>query len=272
MDFHGAYLETGLITAIEAVLAGGEVLRAHWPMARQVQEKGFRDWVTSADLAAQEAILAVIRRHGLGHRSLAEEEGEGISEAGEGMVWVVDPLDGTTNFARRFPCFSVSVGLLVDGEPMVGAIYDPLKDMLFTAVRGRGAFLNGQPIRTSGTEQLERALIGLDWGRRNETRKQALGWLSRLAMQCQTVRAIGSTALGMAYVAAGWLDLYFHLAPQPWDVAAAAVIVREAHGALYQPDGSPWSFGSQGVIVSNGRLEHAVWAALGLETKDSVSP
>ncbi len=262
MGSSGAHLEVWLLTAIEAALAGGAVLRAHWPMARHVEEKGFRDWVTSADLAAQEAILAVIRRHDPAHPVLAEEGGRGEEAVDQGVVWVVDPLDGTTNFARRFPCFSVSVGLLVDGEPVVGAIYDPLRDMLFTGARGRGAFLNGKPIRVSETERLEQALIGLDWGHRNETREQILGWLSRLAVRCQTVRAIGSAALGMAYVAAGWLDLYFHLAVQPWDVAAAAVIVREAGGALHRPDGGPWSFGEPSVVVSNGRLARAVWAAL----------
>lgn len=261
MSPSGAHLEVWLWTAVEAALAGGAVLRAHWPMSRQVQEKGFRDWVTSADLAAQEAIVGVIRRHAPSDRILAEEGGE-RPEGLEGPVWVVDPLDGTTNFARRFPCFSVSVGLLVDGEPVVGAIYDPLKDMLFTGARGRGAFLNGKPIRVSETERLEQALIGLDWGHRNETRGQILGWLSRLAMRCQTVRAIGSAALGMAYVAAGWLDLYFHFALQPWDVAAAAVIVREAGGALHRPDGGPWSFGEPAAVVGNGRLERAVWAAV----------
>lgn len=266
MGSSGAHLEVWLLAAIEAALAGGAVLRACWPMSRQVHEKGFRDWVTSADLAAQEAILTVIRRHGPEHRILAEEGDHGPAgvDIEEGPVWVVDPLDGTTNFARRFPCFSVSVGLLVDGEPVVGAIYDPLKDMLFTGARGRGAFLNGKPIRVSETERLEQALIGLDWGHRNETRERILGWLSRLAVRCQTVRAIGSAALGMAYVAAGWLDFYFHFALQPWDVAAAAVIVREAGGTIYQPDGAPWSFRSSAAVVSNGRLERAVWAAMGM--------
>lgn len=265
MSPSGAHLEVWLLTAIEAALAGGAVLRAHWPMARQVQEKGFRDWVTSADLAAQEAILAAIRRHGQAHRILAEEGGSGAGPEAmrQGIVWVVDPLDGTTNFARRFPCFSVSIGLLVDGEPVVGAIYDPLQDMLFTAARGRGAFLNGKPIRVSETERLEQALIGLDWGHRNETREQILGWLSRLAVRCQTVRAIGSAALGMAYVAAGWLDLYFHFALQPWDIAAAAVIVREAGGRLHRPDGAPWSFHEPAAVVGNGRIERAIWAAVG---------
>ncbi|WP_376792415.1 inositol monophosphatase family protein [Thermoflexus sp.] len=264
MSPSGAHLEVWLLTAIEAALAGGAVLRTYWPMSRHVQEKGFRDWVTSADLAAQEAIVTVIRRHSPEHRILAEEGGHGTGEQiEEGVVWVVDPLDGTTNFARRFPCFSVSIGLLVDGEPVVGAIYDPLKDMLFTAARGRGAFLNGKPIRVSETERLEQALVGLDWGHRNETREQILGWLSRLAVRCQTVRAIGSAALGMAYVAAGWLDLYFHFALQPWDVAAAAVIVKEAGGDLHRPDAAPWSFRERAAVVGNGRLEQAVWALMG---------
>ncbi len=262
MGSSGAHLEVWQLTAIEAALAGGAVLRTYWPMSRQVQEKGFRDWVTSADLAAQEAILAVIRRHGPEHRILAEEGGGSGKDVEQGMVWVVDPLDGTTNFARRFPCFSVSVGLLVDGEPVVGVIYDPLKEMLFTAARGRGAFLNGKPIRVSETERLEQAIIGLDWGHHNETRERILGWLSRLAVRCQTVRAIGSAALGMAYVAAGWLDLYFHFALQPWDVAAAAVIVREAGGMLHQPDGAPWSVRSPAVVVGNGRLERVVWETM----------
>lgn len=258
----GAHLEVWLLTAIEAAMAGGAVLRSHWPQPRQVHEKGFRDWVTSADVAAQDAIVAVIRRHHPDHRVRAEE-GEGDEEATSGVVWVIDPLDGTTNFARRFPCFAVSIGLLVEGEPVVGAIYDPLKEMLFTAARGCGAFLNGRPIRVSAVDHLEQALIGLDWGHRNETRERILGWLSRLAVRCQTVRAIGSAALGMAYVAAGWLDLYFHFALQPWDVAAAAVIVREAGGSLHRPDGAPWSLRDAAAVVGNGRLERAVWALLG---------
>jgi myo-inositol-1(or 4)-monophosphatase len=172
---------------------------------------------------------------------------------------VVDPLDGTTNYARRFPIFSVSVALAQGGEVLVGAIYDPQRRELFFAERGQGAWIQrarAKPaaLRVSPTTDLAEGLIGLDWARDPALRTRTLEALNRVAAACRTVRSTGSAALALAYVGMGWLDAYYHLMLMPWDVAAGALIIREAGGTVTTPAGRPWALGEAAVAASNGRL------------------
>jgi len=241
-----------LQTAIEAARQAGRVIAERYPAGRAVASKGYRDIVTETDTAAEAVILGLISDRFPDHAILSEEAGG--REIGAGYTWVVDPLDGTTNYAHHIPVFAVSIGVLEDGRPLIGVVHDPMRDQTFVAERGGGATLNDAPIRVSRVENFGHTLVGLDWGRGDETRGRALAWLRELAPRCGTVRALGSAALGLAYVAAGWLDGYFHLALKPWDSAAGMLLVAEAGGRCTTLEGEPYRVNSPGCLATNGLI------------------
>lgn len=259
-----------LETAQQAAREAGELLRRRLPREREVNYKGLRDIVTDADLAAQAVIEARIRAAFPRHAILAEEGPHDRDLAGPKPLWVVDPLDGTTNYSRRFPIFSVSVALARGGVLQVGALYDPQRREMFYATRGGGAWVQqgrGQPrpIHASATSDLAEALVGVDWAREPDLRARTLEGITRVAAACRTVRATGSAALALVYVGCGWLDAYFHLNLLPWDVAAAALIIQEAGGQVTTPDGAPWRLGQAAVAASNSRLHAAFLSSLALQ-------
>jgi myo-inositol-1(or 4)-monophosphatase len=217
-----------LNTAIEAAVRAGRILAERHLSGFSVTAKGFRDLVTDADTAAESAIYELIQARFPDHEILSEEAGGDV--ICRGFTWVVDPLDGTTNYTHRHPTFAVSIGVLEKGRPLIGVIYDPLRDHTFAAHRGGGARLNNVPIHVSGVKELKNALVGLDWGHENEARERMLDYLHRILPRCGTVRASGSAALALAYVAAGWADAYFQPGLKPWDVAAGILLVKEAEG------------------------------------------
>ncbi len=257
-----------LATALEAAAIAGDLLREKWPQDRQIHVKGPRDIVTDADFAAQNAIADLVRDRFPDHLFLGEESRHDVSLDGPTPVWIVDPLDGTTNYSRHLPSFGVAVAVASDGQVQVGVVHDPLSRELFYAERGGGAFVRAGPARAealsvSSVADLGEAVVGADWAHEPALRDQALQGLLRIAPACRTVRALGSAALGLAYVAAGRLDGYYHLSLQPWDVAAASLLVTEAGGALTRPDGQPWHLGHDQVAASNGRLHAAFVETLG---------
>jgi myo-inositol-1(or 4)-monophosphatase len=245
-----------LDTAILAARTAGHILVERYTAEREVHIKGLRDIVTDADLAAEAAIVQTIRSRFPDHALLTEEGGKSTGDAD--YVWVVDPLDGTTNYSRRFPIFSVSIGLLHKGELTAGVVYDPLADRLFSAERGRGATLNGTPLHVSHIDQLGSTVVGLDWARSQDDRREIVARLARVALACGTLRGIGSAALGLCYVAAGWLDAYFHVGLKPWDMAAGLLLIEEAGGRVSDVQGGPWQPWIQHVLVSNGRVHQAL--------------
>ena len=178
-------------------------------------------------------------------------------------MWVIDPLDGTTNYSRHIPVFSVSIALVRDGRPVLGVIYDPLQDDLFAAEADRGATLNGQPMHGSRASDISDAVIGLDWWRGEEARARELAWLRRTGLQSRTIRAIGSAALGMCYLAAGWIDVYYHGALMPWDGAAGQIIIEEAGGVWVNHRGEPWNYVEPDCIGCNPKL--MPWALASLD-------
>lgn len=257
------YLETALAAAVEA----GDVLRKLFNKPRQVQAKGPRDIVTDADFAAQAAALGRVQGAHPDHAILSEEGRHDIDLTGPTPTWIIDPLDGTTNYARRQPVFGVSVALAWDGAVQVGAINDPLRRETFYAARGSGAWLQRggtrpRALRVSGVPDLDSAVIGLDWAREPNLRARSLAALNRVAPRCRTVRATGSAALGLAYVGAGLLDGYFHHMLQPWDLAAAVLLITEAGGVVTTPTGGEWRLGEGQIAVSNGRIHGEFVAAL----------
>jgi len=247
-----------LQTAIEAAQRAGQVIAEHYPAGRTLTSKGGRDFVTDADTAAEAVILDLIHARFPDHTILSEEAGgSGISG---GYTWVVDPLDGTTNYAHRLPIFAVSIGVLEAGEPLVGVIHDPLHDRTFVAERGGGARLNGVPLHASRIARMAQAAVGVDWAYTNDVRERVLACLHQVAPRCGTVRALGSATLALAYVAAGWLDAYFHLNLQPWDAAAGMLLVAEAGGRCTTLEGEPYRVEVPGCLATNGLIHDELLA------------
>lgn len=238
-----------LQTAVEAARRAGELIAEHYPTGREASFKGYRDLVTETDIAAENAIVDLIRDRFPDHAILAEEsEGGGI---GDDYTWLVDPLDGTSNFTHRVPIFAVSIGVLERGEPIVGVVHDPMRDHTFVAERRRGARLNGEQIHVSQVSTLSETIVGFDWARDDEKRRRLLDILQGVAPRCHTVRVMGSATLGLTYVAAGWLDGYFNVALHPWDAAASVVLIAEAGGRCTTFEGEPYRVDSPQCVATN---------------------
>lgn len=247
--------------ALEAAHQAGAVLRERLGGDHEIERKGYRDVVTAADRAAEETVLSVIETHFPDHAILAEEGGAAAGPAP--YTWVIDPLDGTTNYSRGHPTFSISIAVLHDGTPLVGVIHDPMREQTFAAIRGKGATVNGTPMATSGFERLADSMVALDWAHADPDRAWTLEQLGILAPDCRTVRSLGSAALALAYVGAGWVDVYFARGLQSWDTAAGSLILAEAGGRITRPDGEPWQVGDPALLATNGRVHDAVLEAWG---------
>ena len=220
-------------TAVDCVKEGGAVLLDYHTKLQtlQIQSKGRFDYVTEADLAAQEAIVQLIRSRHPDHEILAEED---ESSSGQNASrWLVDPLDGTTNFIHGFPVFAVSVALEYKDAIVLGAVYDPCRHELFLAQKGNGATLNGSPIQVSNREKVGEALVAtaFPW-REKTTLAHYLRGFNRVFAKVSDVRRSGSAALDLSYVACGRCDGYWELGLSPWDIAAGHLLVQEAGGYI----------------------------------------
>jgi myo-inositol-1(or 4)-monophosphatase len=251
-----------LQTAITAARNAGRILRQKLESPREIRAKGRRDIVTDADYAAERAVRSICRARHPADRFLSEEDSQvqrdelwkRVEENEDERLWVVDPLDGTTNYARRIPSFCVSVALYHKRAVQVGVVYDPVRDELFAAERNGGAVLNGRRMAVSPTRLFAHAVIGTEWARGQVPRERTAAIFARMVGRATTARAFGSAALSLCYVGAARLDGYFHLSLSPWDVAAAALIVEEAGGRVSTLGGKAWDLHSQGYIASNGHL------------------
>lgn len=231
----------------------GLILLEKFGRVLKIRDKGVKNIVTEADLAAEEYIVGQIKTHFPKHRILAEEAGEVVVEAGESSFrWVIDPLDGTTNFSHGYPCFCVSIGLEKEGQLQVGAIYDPTRDEMFSAERGGGATLNGRRIQASTVENLDRALVVTGFPYDIKTRERFVDLFSRFVLSAQAVRRDGSAALDLAYVACGRFEGFWEEGLSPWDTAAGALIVEEAGGRVSQYDGAKFDIYRPQILATNG--------------------
>ena len=226
------------------------------------REKGPRDLVTDADLASQSAIEELIRGSVPDHRFVGEETGfatplpRGSTNASE-YRWIVDPLDGTANYVHGFQAYCVSVALERAGEPVVGVVYDPVRDECFAASAGGGTYLNGERVYVSGCRRLREALVGASFSANVPRDSEEISRFVEVLVASQSIRRLGSTALMMSYVAAGRLDAYWSTGAKVWDVAAGVVLVREAGGVITSVDGLPFQLPRPWVAASGAPELHA---------------
>lgn len=235
--------------AVEAALAAGRILRTT-PTPRATQHKGEVDLVTEVDLACERAIREVLGRHTPSIPVLGEEGG-GAEEAT--TRWVVDPLDGTTNFVHGFPFYAVSVALERDGEVVAGCLYEPVPDRLYTAARGQGAFRDGRRIRVTERRTLRESLVGTGFGYdRHQRPDHYLRPFRAVMIRSQGMRRAGAASLDLAMVADGRLDAYYELELKRWDIAAGLLLVKEAGGRISPaPGASLDGISGLGIVASN---------------------
>ena len=231
----------------------GTVLMEGYGNVRHLQQKGVIDLVTEFDKRSEEVIISSIQQNFPEHSILAEESGHNntISE----YQWVIDPLDGTTNFAHGIPVFSVSIALLKNNSPVVGVVYDPFRNEMFSAELGQGATLNNHPIHVSSQTDLGHAAIstGFPYDLRTNPRNN-LAQFVQFQLRTQAVRHLGSAALDCSWTAMGRLDGYWEFAVKPWDIGAGALIVREAGGSVTSVEGDENFLSNESILVSNSLL------------------
>lgn len=245
--------------AAQAVLRAGAIQMESYGREFEIRHKGEIDLVTPVDKACEKAILEVLRARFPDHDVVTEETD--LARTGSRYVWIVDPLDGTTNFAHSYPFFCASVGLAVDGVRTAGAVYDPIKKELFTAERGKGAFLNGRRLHVSRSTELIRSLLvtGFPYDLREDLPGK-LRFFNRFMGHARAIRRDGAAALDLCYLAAGRIDGFWEERLQPWDMAAGVLLVEEAGGTATRFDGSPLGLVADEIVATNGGIHEPMLA------------
>ena len=243
--------------AIETAREAGQLLLEKFGRITAVTKKGDINLVTEADLASEALIIERIKSHHPKHAILAEEAGDAVVVDGSDVwKWVIDPLDGTTNYAHGYPCFAVTLALEHDGDVVVGVTFDPTRGELFAAEKGHGATLNGKAIRPSSTERLSESLIctgfPYDFKRKDDFARHLTGFL----LSSRGVRRDGSAAIDLAYVACGRFDGFWEEGLNPWDMAAGKLLIEESGGWITGYGGEPFSIYRPPVVASNGRIHN----------------
>lgn len=239
--------------AIQAARAAGNIIAraAHRLDKVSVAEKNPNDFVTDIDQRAEQEIIAIIQKSYPSHSILAEESG---ITSGDDYQWIIDPLDGTRNFIHGFPHFAVSIAVMYRDKIEYGVIYDPMRQELFTAKRGRGAQLNERRIRVSAKRQLNECLLGTGFAGRHqhpENNEESTAILQHMLPICGDVRRVGAAALDLAYVAAGRLDGFWEFGLKKWDIAAGMLLVKEAGGMITDGEGGEHYWESGDIVAAN---------------------
>lgn len=250
-----------LSTAVEVARAAGALLLPFYDRRVRVEYKGDVDLVTEADRASEGLIIERLRAKFPDHAIIAEEGGGYARESP--YCWYVDPLDGTTNFAHSFPFFCVSIGLARSREMIAGVAYDPIRDELFTAEKGGGAFLNNRPIRASKISALAESLLATGFPSHKRHKNANIHFYHQLNMRSHGVRRAGSAALDLCYVACGRMDGFWEFNLNPWDVAAGMLMVTEAGGRVTDMHGGAHWVTSDSILASNSLVHPALLQVFG---------
>lgn len=243
----------------EAAAAAGEIIRQGWHAEKEISFKGRSDIVTNVDFAAEQAVLRILTGEFPDFGVLSEESAPVAGRSA--YTWVVDPLDGTRNYAHGIPHFCTIAALARNDEVVAGVIYDPVREETFAAAAGQGAYLNGAPVSASAAGELSRCLLSCDLGYVDEKAGLALDLLRALWPGMYSVRLMGSAGLGVSYAASGRVDLFFHHSLSPWDIAAGLVLAQEAGGRVVDRQGSKAGLYTPSVICSSPPLVEAFLAA-----------
>ena len=241
--------------AVEFAREAGGILKHYMDREKHVELKGRANLVTIADKESEALVIRRIRERYPAHGILAEESGVSGGPESSSSKWIIDPLDGTTNFAHQYPFFCVSIGFEHDGEVLCGAVYDPCRDEMFSGARGLGAFVNGRRLQVSEVDQLSGALIltGFPYGVRQKM-KTAMSQFEAFLFHSQAVRRGGSAALDLCYIALGRCDGFWEMDLHPWDTAAGLVILEEAGGRVTDFAGGPFSVYGKQIVASNAKI------------------
>jgi myo-inositol-1(or 4)-monophosphatase len=252
---HPAHL---LSITSEIAREAGAVLMRFFRQNVRVEYKGEADLVTVADRTSEELITKRLNQHFPAHDILGEEGG--LSGSGSDYRWYVDPLDGTTNFAHGYPAFCVSMGLEFQGERILGVVFDPTRDEMFTAEKGKGAHLNGTPIHVSPAAKLSECLLATGFPSKKRHKNPNIHFYHQLSLRTHGVRRAGSAALDLVNVASGRFDGFWEFNLNPWDTAAGVLIVQEAGGMVTGVKGQPFEIASKETIATNGLIHAALLA------------
>ena len=260
-------LVQALRLAVRLARAAGKLQLAHLGKIRKIEYKGTINIVTDVDKKCEALIVKGIKQRFSDHDILAEE-GSG-RDSGADYCWIIDPIDGTVNFAHGFPFFCVSIGLQWKGEIVVGVIYDPNRDELFSAVKGKGAFLGKKRIHVSDTSKLKQLLLatGFAYNVQEEDRFDNLDHFAAFIKTARAVRRLGSAAIDLAWLAAGRIDGFWELFLKPWDMAAGVIIIREAGGRVTAFDGKAFDLYSNEIVASNGRIHDEMVRVLNVRSQ-----
>ncbi len=242
-----------LEVAVQAARVSGRIQKRYLSKNYRIDYKGVHtNLVTEVDLRCEMKILSVIKSHFPGHGFYAEEGGE--THASSPYRWIIDPLDGTTNYTHGYPCFCTSIALEKRGEVVLGVVFDPIQNELFTAEKGRGAFLNGKRISPSITSKLTEALLVTGFPYDIKRNRKNFKHFKNFVLQAQAVRRDGSAALDLCYTAMGRFDGFWEFSLSPWDMAAGELILKEAGGKITLANGRPFSIFKGEVLASNGQI------------------
>lgn len=251
-----------LKTAIRAAKEAGRIHQKHYGRVRHIRfkSKNKLNLVTEVDQQCEKTILSILKKRFPSHGLWGEESGreKNLSD----FTWVVDPLDGTTNYAHSYPFFCCSIALVKNSNPIVGVIYDVLRDECFTAEKGHGAFLNGKRLRVSATKSLEESLVSTGFAYAVRETHYNLDNFRRIVLQAQGVRRDGSAAMNLAYVAAGRFDGFWERGIQAWDMAAGVLMVEEAGGKVTDISGKPFDLMAENALASNGGIHNQIFKIL----------
>ncbi|MFN8585560.1 MAG: inositol monophosphatase family protein [Dehalococcoidia bacterium] len=254
--------QDALAVAEQLARDAGALIRRAALLERPAEHKGRTNLVTATDHASEALIIEGIESAFPSHAILSEESRPDTSWE-RGWVWVIDPLDGTRNFVSGIPLYCVNIGLVRDGEPVLGATYDPHRDVCISGGPGLGVHADGRPVRASQAADLAASVVTADLGYYDERATMMLATVQEMIPQIQAVRIIGSAALGLAWAAAGLSDLNLHSLVFPWDIAAGMAMLREGGGVLFDRDGGPVRLDSQGIVAGSSAVAAEFFARFG---------